>query len=745
MATEIYQQVPTKKIEGFVHSAIQGVNLPPSTGLTPEALEDLMLIGITALSDGTPRQDILQLSQISPKHGRSYEVLLYDNALWKDEYGNTFQSLTLKGNNLTNPHVFEQDTAPSGFAIYGLQESDCLVRIITVSDLLRSHGIDTEMIVAAIEPKTLPIDGQVVPLEEFKRKLIKKVWDANHADSETGPTRETIPDITHALDEKTFFITARAMQCPERLDDLEMCETLEDHKKMLARIFTFINSAEKERQKADPTYTPKFFDPESNDDYVEYLSSYLPRQLGKNFAKLHGLGLVHEFPHAGNISAAGGIYDLDSVKGKATNCGDEEVTAKDIMDDIDYLLFKNGVKGVIDRLNLRLYFPRINLGDFYANFFDEYIDQWDKSLPIPLTIGSHLLGQGHTIFSEQLLPFTIGKCTNVATQETGIDYRRTMTLGELFETIFAKSPLEYWKDFLEIEMGKTTAAAEFQKKYGDIPQLAESIKDIFRNDIQTKNSQKLAGLPENYSEEERQGIIELFALREYHRVLSEEFESDGTYNLTAEFCRFLLEKCGYEENIIKNFPKISAFFDEFAMPQEDKPRLDYYANLLSKHLGWDFEYPETVEEIIAAFQENEVAVARELIEKELAKGKPDDLEKLMRDALYNNPDFDGFNDDPNEKFMDFISERAHDELIRLRGRQIQNLYRRYGKAIGRAISNLFVTRAFSQILSRMTDVDDENVFEYTEYLLEQLRDEFREQFGIPKVIPESISAVAATA
>lgn len=341
--SELYRPVNSIQVEGFTHSEIQGVTVPSKR--IPFKEGHIPQFSCVAVGNKDENESNAgSLRQISSHHGRSYEFPMGEEGpiIFSDEYDNIYTSLTTKGNNLTAslPLITKEGNAPSGFRLHGLQDSDSMVRALRASELLRSHGIPTELFVKVIEPLQLPYKEEVISLDEFKKRLVQQVWEenANPDDESEKLTRRDIPKLASALDNMTFFITIRAMQVPERINDFLHIGGEEDIKKIAIRAFRYINLEEQKKAQKDSTYTPQLLPIPTNGAeligyYIGYCTYVLPRIAAENIGKMHKLGLVHKYPHIANISTVGSIYDLDSVQGELLGLGDPPVTREDTIKD----------------------------------------------------------------------------------------------------------------------------------------------------------------------------------------------------------------------------------------------------------------------------------------------------------------------------------------------------------------------------------------------------------------------------
>ncbi len=348
----LYRSVSAKKVPGFVidkidEDTVSSPQTPFKDGFIPDFSQ---IVTSRRKSNKTP-----QLIQVSPDHHRSFEMRYGEEGFifWADEYGNMYGTIRLKGGNVSNPDVHVLDHAPSGFLIMGLQDSDSILRTVRASNLMRANGIDTEAVIRITEPAQLQYEGELVSREEYKRRLIEKVWNddkrrprkkkrgwtwipASGITPSRPATREDIPKLTKELNEMTFYFTTSALQVSERLLDLGHATSPENFEKMMGRVFTFVNARNKSQNRNGHVYHE--FDSKNPDDMARYFTSYLPEQIARNYSKLHNLGLVHTWPHLGNVSLAGGIYDVDSVAGKPLGFGDEEQDERDRLDDVDFLI-----------------------------------------------------------------------------------------------------------------------------------------------------------------------------------------------------------------------------------------------------------------------------------------------------------------------------------------------------------------------------------------------------------------------
>lgn len=327
------------------------------------------------------------LRMITDYHRRSYQF--GKGVFWTDEFDNLYGKINVKGNNSTEPGAFKSETAPSGFVITGMQLDDSIVRILRASKILRANNVGTEVIIKVIEPMEFPSsDGRRLSRREFKRKLIDEAKSGGlkyDGFDEISPT--DIPLLAQVLGKTNPIITVRGLEVSERLGDLYDAETYSDLVRLLDEAFKFVNMSETRKTKKDPSYKPEHFSTDEKNDVERYLTQYLPDKIGRNLAKLHKLGLVHVYPHRGNISLTGAIYDLDSVKGEPLDVGDEPVTYIDIIHDLAYLLDNFHVEGSIRTMGEEegYDFKKKFLNKFADSYFEE-VGDLEKVLNIDLRL-----------------------------------------------------------------------------------------------------------------------------------------------------------------------------------------------------------------------------------------------------------------------------------------------------------------------------------------------------------------------
>lgn len=422
--------------------------------------------------------------KISTFHGRSYEMT--DRILWGDEYGNIFLSFSTKGNNHTNPSVMRSATAPSGFIPMGVMEGDALLRIMRASNAMRKAGIATEAVVKVMKPETLFFKGDHLSQEEFKRRLVLDAWE-NAESASARISRKDIPDVSMAFSGMEFYTVVRSLQVSERIEDLASASGEAEFTSILGRIFDSINRIEHARK------NPDWQDLEvNNESYIRYFKQILPQKIARNYAKLHDIGLIHVFPHAGNITAFGEICDLDSVKGIPTDCGDKKVGVRDVRADVRYLL--NSTTEAVSIIQER--FPVMD--SFVGTFRDTLILEYLKRRQTGHFVQNLALFEADQV--ELLAQLACGEeLVAIATEKLGIEF--TYENGQADIDEYTKDHPEIVsipgndEDFLVIDLGG----------------LVQFTYERVEKDFLSKNKEKLAYFEKRFGKKPVRNLILAYA------------------------------------------------------------------------------------------------------------------------------------------------------------------------------------------------------------------------------------------
>lgn len=323
----------------WLHSQVQGEaidtqGLPFAPEMFTKTVPFQLLSEHTDLDIGSDETTITHSLLYSPNlnaHGRSFELgsKLQPLGIWADSQGNRYSSLSFKGAVARDIKVEACEVSPSGFRVNGLQDDEALVRTLGASRILREAGIRTEWIVGVLEPKAFPLDMEHVGIASLKKALVEGAL----ADRRLQPR---ISEVAEFVGKSAFFVTVRATDIGERLWDFGregrsifgQRVSLETLNRMVTKTFRVYNA----ERASQPDFIP--LDPESAVDVEHYFTQILPKTIGRQYGKLHELGLAHKYPHFGNITLLGGIVDLDSVHGEKLGLGDAVVESQDLLHDI---------------------------------------------------------------------------------------------------------------------------------------------------------------------------------------------------------------------------------------------------------------------------------------------------------------------------------------------------------------------------------------------------------------------------
>ena len=373
MKSELYRPQESVYVDSKIHEEIQGEGVPSThIPFRDEAVRFFSQVSISPTQyDSFSHQDN-DLIQVSPSHGRSYELNLGHNVqlFFSDEYGNVYSSVTTKGNNLQAARVQKTTETESGFCTWGMHESDSMVRILRASNVMRKAGIDTELILKVLEPTQFPFGQAMVTASEFKKRIVQDVWskDSSIWDSAQAE-KDDIPNLSRYFENSTFFITVRGLQVAERLTDLEHCSTRKDFLTMMEKVFNYVNKLH------ELDGNTQRFDPTKVQDTKNYFADYLPKKVATNLARLHCQGLTHGCPISHNINLAGGLIDLDSVTGPQLGLGDKEHTSQQLLDEVEQTRSTISNPELIKKLSKFFAVKKEdNLQEVARNFTRQYLD-----------------------------------------------------------------------------------------------------------------------------------------------------------------------------------------------------------------------------------------------------------------------------------------------------------------------------------------------------------------------------------
>ncbi len=389
----LYKPVNSVEVPGLVVDTINGdVVAPLKTPFRDGFLQDFSRVVV----HNRKKNSSPQLVKVSPSQKRSFELDYGKKGFifWADEYGNSYGVLQEKGGNLTNPRVVTHPNSPSGFVFWGLQESDSIGRAVRASKVMRENGIETEAIIKITEPTHLPFDGQNVTIPEFKKKLVENVISRNKRERifDEGfyaATQKDVMSLIPKINDMSFYITTVARQVSERLHDLTYVTSEEELMKVMENVFTYVNARNRWMAKATGN-DPKIFDATNIKNIKDYFADFLPKDIARNYAKLHNLGLKHEHPHLGNISLAGTICDVDSVNGEALDLGDEKVDEYEIGTELGSMLTGAnaggdqviGIKSLLDTFGKKILDDEYLSFKFIQTFVPEYLRGRAKGEPL---------------------------------------------------------------------------------------------------------------------------------------------------------------------------------------------------------------------------------------------------------------------------------------------------------------------------------------------------------------------------
>ncbi|MBI2028972.1 hypothetical protein HYT02_01005 [Candidatus Gottesmanbacteria bacterium] len=713
--SELHRPIHTRKVSAFFQSEIQGIPVPNNnTGLNPEDLKELFVVRVSSQGD---QDNSVELIQISPDHHRSYEVRFTKTGtiFWNDEYGNIFSSFSIKGNNLSFPLIAKSTTSDSGYAVYGMQESDSMVRILRASQMLRFHHVDTEMIIGVIEPTELPINDELLPIVEFKKTLIKNLFtrikdNANRNDElqELEIKPEEIGKINLHLENQVFLFTLRGMQAPERVSDLKYCTSREDLKLILEKSFEYVNEVERYKAENEPLYKPRFFSAEDDQSIEDYFIDYLPKKTASNFATLHNLGLSHGYSHAGNVSLVGSLYDLDSVMGKAVDENDGENQVGRMNGDIFYFLYGHdffndstatdiwsmGIRDTFETLekngvlNKKQDVPHSSrFYEFSQVFLRQYIKQrgWEEDIIQHLPLISNLF-VNFNYPNNEVYKDALEYYMNLVLNQTGWKFgsdedhlrqaekfvQHTTQEGlENLDKVISRNPDDKNFDSIMKKHKKLHLRRSANQKRSD------KLEEVIKVDIKEERNDQLEELTAQFGKEAVETIVEMEAVRQHQivgEIVNNAYFDRKSINILK---RKIIEKIGWETDLLAHIKEICERFDAFQGPT-DESHLDYYFDKLIQQLGWTYVHPESSQELIEKFIEF-------------------DQQKLntSEDQRYEQPD-------PIERLYMFVADRVGNTVSQQFERELAIIESQYGEDNTRFTALFFALKSLNELSKYMT-------------------------------------------
>ena len=286
------------------------------------------------------RPVIPRYEKIDTAHGRSMtESASSNKVVWGGPLpGDIYGARTVKGTamraSIKGISLDSHSESPYGYRGFGLMDDSVIPRVIKVSELLRKNGLPTERPAKVKELKEVWVQKWIDGHIAWKKIPIKE-WETSTLQAETEGGAD-FEKIKRYLQETKFIAIERDVQVDERLQNIAKAAYNDRLKEIMTPIFKWLNVATQVRSGGIIAGTPK---PKpfryNKGDLNRYFLSYLPSQMGTYLGRFHKLGLQHEFPHWGNWSAVGTLYDLDSVSGQALYSDDKPVEDKDQVHDIN--------------------------------------------------------------------------------------------------------------------------------------------------------------------------------------------------------------------------------------------------------------------------------------------------------------------------------------------------------------------------------------------------------------------------
>jgi hypothetical protein len=693
---ELHQPVATVAVP-YLRERIEGIPPQPRecplVSLDPRAYSRVV---VGRHRKRPPRRT--HFRQVSEAHNRSFELKIpgLDDVYWQDEYSNFYNSITKKGGNLRKPGAKKSRVSPHGFVFCGVQDEAAMSRILRVSDLLRAAKVETEMFLDVIQPEQLPVNGKLVSIDEFKQHIV----DVSITGKDVDPlcqgellTPADVPELVKVLEKTSFFITIRGMQITERIQDLEACKTKEEFQGMVGRAIEFVNYTERQKVLIDPNYQGEFFDPTSEEDIKRYLTECLPKRIARNFAKMHELGLVHYFPHTGNISLVGSIYDLDSVRGEATNCGDKPVEWTDVAKEVHEIAAFRGVISKTIQTHLGADISGTEIG---KNFLRAYISEhgFDKDLVKDIGKIADLFPEPDSMKAElfyEYLDRLLG--------EIGWDFKLPQPIPGLRRII--DPDVRNREMFLQKAQAGTLDLFEVAIYDGTL--VLETAEE-FRVAYETAFPERITELKSQYGDQFVQRLLDLLLDREIETLkdsLPKE-ERDALEQIGSQTnaltIRALSKTLNWDQDILNQIPRIADLFEDFT-DRDDFIHLEHYLDLVSRKLGWRFQFDIPWRRLVEDFHHQDQTKLQRKVKKFLRRYKGrithDVIERAFsRESLSR---YGGYHFDHDGRFSTFLNLCLYREMDLQYGEEFEEVKREYGDKTHEIIRHMYSYFEFERV------------------------------------------------
>lgn len=287
------------------------------------------------------------VGRLASFHGRNIDVIAPVTV--EDRHGNQFNSLCIKGTDMSNPEFMEHITAERDYIIRGFQESLVMERVIRASKILRENNVGTEYICGLTLPIKFPLDKssgnafdtkEAVDLPDLLEYLATD-FAKKEADKSNKSPLEIKSEMIEKFQDCDYLISYRAMDCPIRFGQLD--EATPSGFKLLQPYLDAARKTLSAKKRED--HLPEGITRE------RYISDYFSFILGTNLGAMHGLGIAHGFLHSNNITALGSIVDLDSCKGEVLGFNDEPRAVGHYLADVMTAI--NSIKSVVGNTNVQ--------------------------------------------------------------------------------------------------------------------------------------------------------------------------------------------------------------------------------------------------------------------------------------------------------------------------------------------------------------------------------------------------------
>jgi hypothetical protein len=266
-------------------------------------------------------------SKVTSYHGRSMQDplgFIIDQSPLTDENNDVYTAFSIKGADASQPDAHYYAVEPNDVRVIGMMDANTFDRCQFISRLLRRNGVLTEWPIYHGRPKSFPVASGSTNLNGFRSDLLRNyltrqrqlrdLRDLGVSTAEQPNDVEQTMTTIDGLSIMRFAVMYRAMLSNARVGELEYLKQSGDGPDYVTDAIEALIKRNPEHFAAWRKFSSLPINPESPVGHKYFLTRTLPGLMGASLARLHEIGGLHRYAHAGNWTLAGELVDLDSVR-----------------------------------------------------------------------------------------------------------------------------------------------------------------------------------------------------------------------------------------------------------------------------------------------------------------------------------------------------------------------------------------------------------------------------------------------